>query len=118
MSIAILKLRDVPEMDQTCFGDRFFSRIIRTYIPEAKTALAVVGHHPHQQREGHKHDAHTPILNGSAPRSRGTRSTDTRSHARYKCVTIAPGAGGLGPPSHPEQPSMPPPTHRQQKLIK
>ena len=86
------QLRYVPEMDQTCFGDRFLLRIIRTYIPEANATLAVVGlylgHDPHQKRERHKHDAHMPILNGSAPRTRSTRSTDTCSHARYIHVHV------------------------------
>ena len=93
------QLRDVPEMDQTCFGDRFLLRSIRTYIPEANATLAVVGHHPHQKRERHKHEGHTPILNGSAPRTRSTRSTDTCKHARYKRALCVPGPGGLGPPT-------------------
>ena len=47
-------------------------RIICTYIPQANATLAVVRHHPHQQRERHKHDAHnqysTAVLRGPGAR--------------------------------------------------
>ena len=98
------------------FGDRFFLRIIRTYIPEANATLAVVRHDPHQQRERHKHEGHTLVLNGTCPRS--------REHALHRYMLACPlQARATCPriwwtrPTHPEPPSMPPPTHRHQFLV-
>ena len=79
------------------FGDRFFLRIICTYIPEANATLAVVGHHPHQERECHKHEHSQQHSIREVRGPARTRATYNTSEGRQRVSPHTPRPSGLDP---------------------
>ena len=86
-----------PGMARDHFCDRFFLRIISTYIPDANPAFAAVGHHPHQKRECHKHQHSQQHSIREVRGPARTRATYNTSEGRQRVSPHTPRPSGLDP---------------------